>query len=364
MIIHIKIPQVKLLLVISSIFYLCSYLGYCQEKNNYQIVVQNSCSAIKNQGNSGTCWSFASISFIESEIKRTRNLDVDLSEWYIVRNIYPEKIRNYIRTQGNTFISPGGQTQDVLWVIRHKGIVPEKVFSGPQEDGVFNSSVIDTSITDFYKVLKWDDNGLISTNWETKLDSILNADLGKKPFDFKYDQQLYNPISFRDFLEINVDDYIQITSFNHHDYYKPFSLETRFNWSYSNYMNLPIKEYIDALDAALLNGYTVALNIDVSENSFKRAVLGTGVVESNHQFVDQNIRQNLFENGKTRVDHIMHIVGIVEKDKRRYYLTKNSWGEIGPLDGFLLISQDYVKSKAMSLTMHIEALPIGIRNKI
>lgn len=361
-----KLIQIKFFFAISSFF--CMYAGtiYCQELNQFKVLVKNKCSGIKDQGNSGTCWSFASISFIESEIERTRNLDIDLSEWFIVRNIYPEKIRNYIRTQGNTFLSEGGQTQDVLWVIRHKGLMPENMFPGPKKYGEFNSAKIDTSIIDFSMGIRWNDKGLISSNWETQLDSILDNNLGKNPANFKYEQQTFNPITFRDYLGINANDYIQITSFNHHDYYQPFSLESRFNWSYSPYMNLPLEDFIVALDTALLNGYTVALNIDVSENDFDNAFIdNTGIVESEYQFVDQTIRQNLFEKGQTRVDHIMHIVGVAEdKNKKRYYITKNSWGEIGALNGFIYISQEYIMSKAMSLTMHKNALPSIILDKI
>ena len=361
-----KLLKIKLFFAISSFF--CMYAGtvYCQELNQFRVLVKNKCSAIKDQGNSGTCWSFASISFIESEIERVSNLDIDLSEWFIVRNIYPEKIRNYIRTEGNTFLSSGGQTQDVLWVIKHKGLMPEQMFPGPKKSGKFNSVRIDTSIIDFSESLRWNDKGLISSNWETQLDSILDSNLGKNPANFKYEQQIYTPITFRDYLGIDINDYIQITSFNHHDYYQPFSLESKFNWSYSAYMNLPLEDFMVALDTALLNGYTVALNIDVTENDFEFAFKSdTGIIKSDYQFVDQNIRQNLFENGQTRVDHMMHIVGIEEdNNKKRYYITKNSWGKIGALNGFLYISQEYIMSKAMSLTMHVNALSSNILDKI
>ena len=328
-----------------------------------KVLVENHCSAVKDQGYSGTCWSFASISFIESEINRMYDRNVDLSEWFIVRNIYPEKVRNYIRTEGHTFLTAGGQTQDVLWVIENVGLVPESQFPGPTSYGQFNSAKLDTAVMAFAEGLEWGRMGLVSTDWEAELEVLLNDHLGKSPREFSVEEQPYTPASYRESLGLEVNDYIQVTSFNHHDYYQPFALESKYNWSFDQYMNLPLDEFISALDTALMKGFTVAVNIDVTEENFEPSE--RGLIESNHRRVDQEKRQTLFENGQTRVDHIMHIVGLAEiKGKGKYYLTKNSWGEIGPMNGFIYLSEDYIRSKSVSHTMHVDALPKHTRQNI
>ena len=83
--------------IICTIF-LCS-VAICQNLNGYKINKLIPTTEVKDQGNSGTCWSFATISFLETEILRTKKITIDLSEMYIVRNIYPEKAKNYFRTQ-------------------------------------------------------------------------------------------------------------------------------------------------------------------------------------------------------------------------------------------------------------------------
>lgn len=355
--------RVKLLAASLLFLFVWSLQSYAQPSDEIRVLVENKCSAVKDQGYSGTCWSFASISFIESEIKRTKGIDVDLSEWFIVRNIYPEKVRNFIRTEGNTFLTAGGQTQDVLWVMKHKGLLPEKEFSGPTKYGQFNSADLDTAVIEFSKGLKWDKYGLQSTSWENELNALLKKYLGDCPTSFTYQDKPSNPIAFRDALGVKADDYIQVTSFNHHPFHAPFALESKYNWSYGSYMNLPLEEFMSSLDSALMNGYTVAVNIDVSETNFDPE--RQGFIEVEHNSVDQELRQALFENGKTRVDHIMHIVGIAEvKGKDKYYLTKNSWGKIGPMNGFIYLSENYIRSKSMSHTMHKDAIPSEISAKL
>ena len=57
-------------------------------------------SPVKNQAKSGTCWSFAGASFIETEIIRMTGNTVDISEMYFVRNNYSDKARSYVRLHG------------------------------------------------------------------------------------------------------------------------------------------------------------------------------------------------------------------------------------------------------------------------
>jgi bleomycin hydrolase len=49
-----------------------------------------------SQGSTGTCWSFSTISFLESEIIRLSGKTVDLSEMFSVRNTYLDKAENYV----------------------------------------------------------------------------------------------------------------------------------------------------------------------------------------------------------------------------------------------------------------------------
>jgi len=72
-------------LIISTLIVLFSFIGFSQ---GYQFtsVIDLECSEVKSQGVTGTCWSYSTSSFLESEIKRITKMDVDLSEMYTVRN--------------------------------------------------------------------------------------------------------------------------------------------------------------------------------------------------------------------------------------------------------------------------------------
>src|SRR5262245_47200772 len=49
-----------------------------------------------DQGATGTCWSFATTSFLESEYQRIHKKEIDLSEMYFARMAYLEKARRYV----------------------------------------------------------------------------------------------------------------------------------------------------------------------------------------------------------------------------------------------------------------------------
>ena len=85
----------------------------------------------KDQCNTGTCWSFSSTSFLESEIIRLTGKQVDLSEMYTVRNTYPKKAENFVMRQGKAQFSEGGLAHDVLNSVKHYGLVPQEAFWHP-----------------------------------------------------------------------------------------------------------------------------------------------------------------------------------------------------------------------------------------
>src|ERR1044072_6132023 len=54
-------------------------------------VINLECTDVKNQGSSGTCWSYSTNSFLESEMIRMGKKPVDLSEMFTARNVYVDK---------------------------------------------------------------------------------------------------------------------------------------------------------------------------------------------------------------------------------------------------------------------------------
>ena len=84
-------------------------------------------TSIKNQSETGTCWCFSVVAFLENEIIRTSGKSVDLSKMFVVRNLYPEKAQKFMRMEGEIRFNQGGGVKDVLYAWDKYGMVPESV---------------------------------------------------------------------------------------------------------------------------------------------------------------------------------------------------------------------------------------------
>jgi bleomycin hydrolase len=212
---------------------------------------------------------------------------------------------------------------------------------------------------------------------------ILNAYMGAPPSDFEYEGKEYTPLELAKELGLASENYASLTSFNHHPFNSNFILEVPDNWSNGSFYNLPIDDLMNVLDEALENGFTVAWDADVSEKTWSRKndiakwpasswkelnkeqkneVFNGNIEEAE---VDQEMRQKAFENLSTTDDHLMHIVGTA-KDQygNNYYIVKNSWGEDRPHDGFVYVSEAYMRMKTISFTLHKDGLDKKLRKAI
>ena len=208
--------------------------------------------------------------FLESELLRTGKGNFDLSEAFIVRNAYIEKAIRYVRFQGKTNFGAGGGFRDISYIIKKYGIVPESVYTGLNygTDKHVHAE-LDAVLTAYLNEIIKNLNKELSTAWLNGYIGILDAYLGKVPEKFTYDGKEYTPITFAQFLGLNMDDYVEITSFNHHPFYEQFVLEIPDNWLHEKVYNVPLNDMMQIIDYAINNGYTVAWGSDVSEKGFK-----------------------------------------------------------------------------------------------
>jgi aminopeptidase C len=370
-----------------------------QEKEGYQftVVKELPVTPVKNQYRTSTCWSFSSISFLESEILRKGKGEHDLSEMYIVANAYTDKGDKYIRTGGHINFAPGSSFGDVLTVWKNYGIVPEEIMDGLNygEDNHIHSEM-DAVLAGYLKPLLRNPNRKYTTAWKKGYKGIIEAYLGEIPETFTYKGKEYTPQTFAESLEINTDDYLSITSYNHHPFYTKFALEIPDNWRWDKSYNVPIDEFMTIFDYAINNGYTVLWGSDVSEKGFTRkgiAIipeteianmtgsdqerwLGVSKTELSEKIysleeivpervITQEIRQAAFDNGETTDDHGMHIYGIATDQKgNKYYMVKNSWGKTGEYEGHWYVSETFVKYKTMNIIVHKNSVPNEILDKL
>lgn len=342
------------------------------QKYDFQTVKDIEAEPVISQGNTGTCWSFSSTSFLEAEIIRTTGKKIDLSEMYNVRHTYPKKAWNYLMRQGKAQFGEGGLNHDVINSARLAGIVPQSAYSGI----VGSESKYDHSkmVQELETILKKHANPEVKLDpiWKSEVSSILDNYMGKDISEFTFEGKKYTPKSFLEMTKLKLDDYVTITSFTNEPYHKSFVLDIPDNFSNGSFYNLPLDEFVKNIDNALEKGYTLALDADVSEKTFS-SKYGIAVIPENEsdektilteikteKKITPEFRQQEFENYNTTDDHLMHIVGKVKDQKgNMYYKVKNSWGNDAKYvghDGYIYMSVPYLKLKAISVLVDKDAL--------
>lgn len=360
-------------ILLSGAMILAAISGNAQ-KYEFQTVTDISCTPVVSQGQTGTCWSFSSTSFLEAEIIRTTGKKIDLSEMYNVRHTYPKKAWNYIMRQGNAQFGEGGLNHDVINSAMDFGIVPQSAYPGlVNGQTAYNHGKMVAELETLVKAnAKKPEAG-----WQQKVTAILDADMGKDITEFTYEGKTYTPKSFLAMTGLKLNDYVTVTSFTHRPFYSTFILDIPDNFAYGSFYNMPLDEFVKVVDDALAKGYTVALDADVSEKTFSGQT-GVAVIPENdadskailteikpEKNVTQEFRQSEFENFNTTDDHLMHIVGKLKDQKGNiYYKVKNSWGSNTANGGFVYMSLPYLKLKAISVMVSKDAIDGGLRKKL
>ncbi len=330
-------------------------------------------TSVKNQANTGTCWCFSTTSLVESQCIKNIKQELDLSEMFTVRNIYIEKARNYILRQGKTQFGQGGLGHDAIRAISLYGAVPDSIYSGLKPgQRSYNHSVLENQLRQYLNdVLK---KRPLADNWMDGYIKILDENLGEAPAEFKYNGKTYTPQSFaKEVMKFDANDYVNITSFTHHPYYKPFVLEAPDNFANGSFYNLPLETMIDIVKDAVDKGYTVMWDADVSNKGFKQnkgLAMNVGkdepfAADIKEEPWDASKRQQLYENLTTEDDHLMHIVGTEKsKDGKLFFIVKNSWGKVGPYDGYINVSEAYFAINTVSLVVPKAALSKELLGKL
>ena len=358
-------------------------------------------TAVKDQSRSGTCWCFSTLSFLESEILRAGGPAMHLSEMWIVRHSFMDKAEKYVRMHGTINFAEGGASHDVTEGIKAHGIVPFEVYPGlnygTEKPDFHELSVVLKAYLD--AVVKTGDKSgkALSTAWKRGFDAILDEYFGPLLETFTYEGKEYTPETFAAQLPIDLDNYIDISSFTHHPFYTQFIIEVPDNWMWGTVYNVPLDEMMQIIDHALEQGYTVSWGTDVSEKGFSRTKAIGIVPEADtesmsgteaerwgkltdkekeaalykfdkpgkERTITQQMRQTAFDNYETTDDHGMLIMGTAtDQAGNRYYKVQNSWNVLPPYDGFWYFSRPFVAYKTTSIMVNKQALPKEIARKL
>jgi len=356
-----------------------------KEGFQWEPVVDVERMAVENQGASGTCWSYSSNSFLESEMARQGKEPVDLSEMFIVRKTYEDKGDKYVRMHGNLNFGQGGALPDVVDVLGQYGAVPENVYQGLNYGLDYNRhGEMEAILKGMLDAVIANKNKKLTPVWKEAYSKVLDVYLGASPDEFEYAGKKYTPKSFaKEVVGLNADDYVQLTSWTHHKMYKPCVIMVPDNWTSGTSYNVPMEDMITVIDNALSKGYSVAWATDVSEKYFswkngiayvpEKDYYDMAADEREDMFngprpemeITVEMRQEAYDNYTTTDDHGMQIVGISkDQNGKEWYMVKNSWGTENDYDGYLYVSKNFVRYKTLSFLLHKEAIPAGIRKKL
>jgi bleomycin hydrolase len=365
----------------------------------FESVVKVPATSVKDQHRSGTCWSFAGISFLESEALRITGQEVDISEMYVVRQAYSDKAVKYVRLHGSSNFGPGGQGHDVLNVARDYGLLPENIYPGLEiGEEKHNHGEMDAVLKGILDGVVKRRGGKITPVWLEAYNAVLDAYLGTVPERFTLEGEDFTPKEYAESLGIDPDDYIEITSYQSYPFYEKVLLEIPDNWSDDFYYNVPLDDLMEVFEYALNNGYSICWDGDVSDRGFSHknglAILPEKDIESlsgtersrwenlseseknnelynfekpgDEKEVDQESRQENFDNYSATDDHLMHLTGIVkDQNGTLYYITKNSWDDDSNDNGGLLnMSEAYARMNTIAIMIHKDAVPPGLSQKL
>jgi bleomycin hydrolase len=378
----------KLIFSLSLLFLF--QLSFAQTRTNkkdskYEFTIEKEIgnTEVKNQGSTGTCWSFSTLSFLESELERMGKGKLNLSEMYIARRAYTMKAERFVRMMGKTNFGQGGAFHDVMNVIREHGLVADAAYSGLiYGQSKHHHAELEEVLMAMLNALMKMPEGKLNPAWKSAFEGVLDAYLGKLPEKTELNGKQVSPKDYAMQLGINPDDYVEISSFTHHPFYSQFVLEVPDNWAWNTVFNVPLDEMEQIVENAIRNNYSVAWASDVSEPFFSHKN-GLAVVPEKEELskeekesifvqpftqrkVTQEMRQKSFDNLSTQDDHGMHITGMAkDQNGARYYIVKNSWGtENNECGGYFYCSAEYLKLKTTCIMVHKSAIPEAIAKKL
>ncbi len=351
----------------------------------FTTIKRNDVTSVKNQGSSGTCWSYSGNSFLESEMIRMGKQPVDIAEIYTARQVYRDKAKLYVLNGGSLEWGEGGALHDVINMYKKYGAVPQEAYTGLLHGATRNnfkemSAVIKNMLDAYVK----NPAGKLSPNWLSNIDNVLDSYLGKYPESFFYNGKRYTPQTFaKEVIGINPENYVGISSYKDYPYYQRFVLPVPDNWSHDTNWNVPMEELTKIIDNAIQKGFTVGWATDVSEPyfSYKNGVAYVPDLDldniSDEQRADlfkgpkpdkkitEDMRQLGLNNLTTTDDHGMQIVGLAkDQTGKEYYIVKNSWGETNDYQGYIYVTKPYVQFKSTAILVHKDAIPTEILKKL
>jgi bleomycin hydrolase len=315
----------------------------------------------RRQYRTGTCWSFSTTSYFESEVRRLTGQEIRLSPLYTVYWEYVEKALGYVAKRGGQPIAPGSESDAVSIIWRKYGTVPEAAYSGlaPGRDK-YDDNELCAELRGYLEFARannyWDEAVVVG-----QVRAILDKYMGRPPEDFEYAGRRYTPKQFLDgVVKLNLDDYVEFMSTLSVPFYTRAKYDFPDNWRpTATAHNVPLQDFYAILARVTARGWTAAIGGDTSESGMF-GLENAAVVPSfdiPQESIDQDSRELRIDNLTTGDDHGLHVLASMKTGGHDWYLIKDSGAgaQWGRFKGYFFYRDDYVKLKMLTLMVHKDA---------
>jgi bleomycin hydrolase len=322
-------------------------------------------TSIKRQSG-GTCWSFATVAFLESEALRTNEAlrealaaakqELDLSEYYVVYWGYVGKAEEWASRRGeNANFSDGGLSHDVTRIVAHHGIVPESDYVVPDDYGAMRRD-LNAVLERHREAGDFDADGVVAD-----VRAVLDRHLAPPPETITVEGRNMTPAEYvHDVLEIDPEAYWEITSYSDIPFFGRGELDVPDNWwDYDGYYNLPLDAYVRLANRALDAGYPVVVDTDWGDMGAAWNAAGIAVMHPDMlpgYLLGQDARDTDFAEGRTTDDHLVLAVDHRVVDGDDWYLIKNSHGVGSGRRGYVWMRGDFFAMRALAIMVHPDAI--------
>lgn len=317
-----------------------------------------------SQGTTWVCWSFATTSFVETEMKRLGHPPVKLSVMFTVYHSFIEKIIYFVQTRGQSRFYQGDLFNTVLDVMQKYGAVPDTVYPGTlKNDGSYYHTDLYRELHQFKHKLKteniWDETLAVEG-----IKKILDKYLGVPPKEFTHDGKTYTPRTFMEnVVNLPWNDYLMVTSFMYSPMDTFTDLRVPDNWKKdTRFFNVPLDVFYEGIKGSIKNGYSVAVNLDNVDEPGRDASRDLMIVPDFDiplENITQKAREYRFQIGMTTDEHLVHLLGYYHFNGEDWFLTKDSWPTSwnGSQKGYYFVHESYVRLKFLSYLVHKDAVP-------
>jgi bleomycin hydrolase len=318
------------------------------------------------QQRGGSCWSFSTVAFLESEVLRSNEevvaaleeaeAELDLSEYYVVYWAYVEKAREYARRQGeNARFTDGGLSHDVTWLVEKYGIVPEWDFAVVEDYGAMRTE-LNAVLETHGESGDWTEEVVVA-----EIREVLDRHLAPPPATITVAGVEMTPIQYAtEYLALDPAEYWEITSYTDMPFYGRGELDVPDNWwDYDGYYNVPLDDYMRSINQALDDGYPVVIDTDWGDKGASWNGAGIAVMHPDmlpDGTIDQEARQLDFAEGRTTDDHLVLAIDHRVVDEEDWYLIKNSHGTGSGRRGYVWMRGDWMAMRVLAYMVHRDAI--------